>query len=69
MTFGAISSDHWAGEGLNANADAKAIFLSEARAANLLWVELTPPRPAVLDSASGPGPNPFVASSPVISEQ
>lgn len=47
MTFGAVSSDHWAGDAPNANNDARAIFLSEARAGNLLWVELTPPRPAV----------------------
>ncbi|HVW24580.1 MAG TPA: hypothetical protein VHC69_04390 [Polyangiaceae bacterium] len=47
MTFGAVSSDHWAGDAPNANNDARAIFLSEARAGNLLWVELMPPRPAV----------------------
>jgi hypothetical protein len=47
MTFGAVSSDHWAGEVPSANDEARAVFVSEARAANLLWVELAPPRPAV----------------------
>jgi hypothetical protein len=47
MTWGAVSSDQWAGDARLATADAKATFLSEARAASLLWVELEPPRPAV----------------------
>ena len=47
MTWGAVSSDQWAGDERLATPDAKAIFLSEARAAGLLWVELEPPRPAV----------------------
>ncbi len=47
MTFGAVSSDHWAGERRLESADARATFSNEANAASLLWVELSPPRPAV----------------------
>src|SRR5262245_15711700 len=47
MTWGALSNDHWAGEARLATPDVKATFLSEARAASLLWVELDAPRPAV----------------------
>jgi hypothetical protein len=47
MTWGAVSSDHWAEDARPALTDAKATFLSEARAASLLCVEFEPPRPAV----------------------
>src|SRR5258706_6074664 len=47
MTWAAASNDHWAGAARLAARDAKATFLSEARAASLLWVELDAPRPAV----------------------
>lgn len=47
MTWGAVSSDHWAGDTRLTNSDSKETFLSEARAASLLWVELEAPRAAV----------------------
>ncbi|HEX3597795.1 MAG TPA: hypothetical protein VHU80_21955, partial [Polyangiaceae bacterium] len=84
MTFGAVSSDHWAGAA-RTTLDAKATFSSEARAAGLLWVDLEPPRPAVrgrlclyiegaieraLDARGAPPPRAFAAArEEVIADQ